>query len=429
MNFQPKFLIYPIHEVCTLTVEPVFPQIVSEALSYSVIVRPFSGLRHYGLQGKAGAPSMEDEAFFGVEQPLQVKNGALEMEMRFPQEDCYICQLMIGGEEAQKFEVYALEEDLFPLNPYRGDNHMHTWMSDGKDSPMYMAAAACRNGCDYCVITDHRKYQPSLIAREYYEGTNVDFLVIPGEEIHSPDNPVHIINIGGHDSVNAWWSEDETEYRAAVAQELENMKDVPMNDSDKYAAAACQVVFDRIASVDGVSVLCHPNWIVPKGFNESEDITDYLFDHKRFTALELIAGGAYEDGTQLQISYYQKRDSMPILGSSDSHGCFGGAGRLEPGNYTIAFAEALDAESIKKAIRKARTVAGNANKLYGDFRLLKYAYFLKRNYYEKHEKERFLLGGRMLRFASSREEKDSTTAQLMAEPRPSERFARLRYHK
>jgi len=424
MNFRFKHLTYPIRKSVTLVIEPVFPQTVSSDVHYTLSIRPFSGLRLYGLRNRPGAPTKEDAAFFDRHHTLTVRDGQLELEAVLPQEDCYLCKLYVNDVQAGTLEIYALEEDLFEKTPFKGDNHMHTYMSDGKDSPMYMAAAACVLGYDYCVITDHKQFEPSLIARDFYKDTGVDFLVIPGEEVHSPDNLVHIINIGGRESVNDWWRDHEDEYRVAVEKELRSMPE-PMLDEARYMAAASQVMFDRIRSVDGVSVLCHPHWILPNGFNEAEDITDYLFDHKRFDMLELIAGGAYEVGTQMQISYYQERESMPILGSSDAHRCFGG--KLEPGNFTIVFADALDAESIKAAMRAGRTVAGNANKLYGSYRLVKYGYFLLRNYYPVHSEQRSVLGAQMLRLASSRLGPDSDMAKKLTSPRPSENFSPLRY--
>ena len=423
MNFQFKHLIYPVRKNCTVIVEPVFPMSIDEGRKYGMVIYPYSGLRRYGLRNRADAPTQADEAFFGVEHALTVKDGHLELEASFPQEDCYLCKMFVDGVQTDALEIYALDEDLFGKTPFKGDNHMHTWMSDGRESPMYMAAQSCRRGYDYCVITDHHKYEPSLLARDFFKDTGVDFLVVPGEEIHSPDNPVHIINLGGNASVNDWWRESDAEYRAAVKAELEQMPE-PMVERDRYAAAASQVVFDKIRSVDGVSILCHPNWILANGFNESEDITDYLFDHKRFDALELIAGGAYEVGTQMQVSYYHDRETMPILGSSDAHGCFGG--RLEPGNFTIVFADALDVDSIKNAIRAGKTVAGNENKLYGDYRLVKYGYFLLRNYYPEHMKLRDGLGTWMMRLASSMQGADSEIAKKLQSPRPSETFAARR---
>jgi len=424
MNFQFRHLIYPVRKDCTVAIKPVFPVTVDENAEYTLTVYPYSGLRRYGLRGQAGAPTAADEAFFGVPHRLTVCAGGLELQASFPQEDCYLCKLAVNGVQTDAMELYALGDDLFAKTPFKGDNHMHTYLSDGRESPMYMAAQSCRRGYDYCAITDHKMLGPSLMARDFFKDTGVDFLVVPGEEVHSPDNPVHIISFGGRESVNDWWRDHEDEYRAAVEAELANLPE-DMVAKDRYAAAASQVMFDRIRSVGGVSVLCHPNWILADGFNQSEDVTDYLFDNKRFDVLELIAGGAYEDGTQMQISYYHDRDTMPILGSSDAHGCFGG--RLEPGNYTIVFADALDVESIKSAIREGRTVAGFENKLYGDYRLVKYGYFLLRNYYPQHRKLRDGLGTWMLRLASSDQGPDSDIAAHLSQPRPSETFAPLRW--
>ena len=423
MSFKMKHMIFPVGKPCRLTVQCEFPLRLDPQESYSVKLQPFSGLRPYGLRGCVHKPTAEDEVFFAEAHPLTSVGEELVLELTFPQEDRYICRVYVGEKVAETLEIYALEEDLFGKNPYKGDNHMHTRFSDGKDSPEYMAAAACRNGYDYCVITDHRVFEPSLIAKEFYEKTGVDFLVIPGEEVHSPDNPVHLINMGGSESVNDWWRYHEDEYRAAVDEEMKNITE-PMTDKDRYAAAASQVMFDRIRSVNGVSIFCHPNWIEGVVFHQHEDVTDYLFDHKRFDVLELIAGGAYEIGTQMQVAYYQDLPKMPVVGNSDAHGCFGGG--LEPGNYTVVFADALEEEAIKDAVRSGCCVAGNEGKLYGDYRLVKYAYFLHKNFYPKHFKNRFALGAWMLRMASSGGTVNAASDEKNKILRPSELFAALR---
>lgn len=419
MNFKMKHLVFPVRKECKLTIQSVFPVCVNPEESYTVQFTPFSGIRKYGLRNTGYIPTAEDEVFFDARHDLIPEGDCLVINVTFPQEDCYVCRIYVSGTEVDTMEVYALEEDLFKKTPFKGDNHMHTYFSDGKDSPMYMAAASCRNGYDYCVITDHREYKPSVIARDFFAAANADFLIIPGEEVHSPDNPVHIINLGGEESVNDWWRDHEEEYRAAVEKEMENITD-PMTDKDRYAAAACQVMFDRIKGVNGISVLCHPHWIISGGFNEHEDITEYLADHRRYDALELIAGGAYEVGTQMQLSYYKTRPSMPILGNSDAHGCFGGG--LEPGNYTIVFADSLCPDAIKASIRDGLTVAADANRFYGEYRLVKYAYFLQRNYLTEHKRKRDILGTWMSRMASS-----NGAVTIQTDVRPSMDFAPLRY--
>lgn len=424
MSFQMKHLIFPVGKSCRMTVQAQFPLRIDLQESYSVRILPFSGLRPYGLRGSTHKPTAADEAFFAENHTLTPCGEELVLELTFPQEDRYVCRIYVGEILTDTLEIYALEDDLFGKNPYKGDNHMHTRFSDGKDSPEYMAAASCSNGYDYCVITDHRVFEPSLIARDFFKPTGADFLVIPGEEVHSPDNPVHLINMGGKESVNDWWRYHEDEYRAAVEEELKTITE-PMTDKDRYAAAASQVMFDRIRSVDGVSIFCHPNWIEGPVFHQHEDVTDYLFDHKRFDALELIAGGAYEIGTQMQIAYYQDLPRMPVLGNSDSHACFGGG--LEPGNFTVVFADALEEEAIKNSVRNGCCVAGNENKFYGEYRLVKYAYFLQKNYFPKHRSQRAQLGAWMLRMASSGGTVNTVTDEKRKANRPSERFATLRY--
>jgi len=425
MNFECKYLVYPVGKNCTVTIDPVFPVRVNAQDDYKIAIKPFSGLRVYGLRGKANAPKKQDMDLFRRKHDLKINGNSLTLNFTFPQEDRYIVRLYVNDIETDVFELYALQDDLFAKTPYMGDNHMHTWNSDGTDSPQYIAAAMSRRGYDYVVVTDHHKYEPSVEAKQFFEAAGADFLVIPGEEVHSPDNPVHIINLGGEKSITAWFSQNEAEYRSAVEAELRKM-DVDMVDELKYAAAASQVIFDKIGEVNGISVLCHPAWIIANGFNMAEDITDYLMDHKRFDALELIAGGAFEEGTQMQVSYYHDLDTMPILGSSDTHST-NGNGRLEPGNFTIVFADKLDRESIKNAIKSGRTIAGNSNKLYGDYRFMKYGYFLMKYYYPKHHALRDKLGTWMLRYASCGLGLDSVQAKNIKEPRPSELFESIRY--
>ena len=37
------------------------------------------------------------------------------------------------------FHVYALDEDLFALSPFKGDMHIHSTNSDGKNKPVEVA--------------------------------------------------------------------------------------------------------------------------------------------------------------------------------------------------------------------------------------------------------------------------------------------------
>ncbi len=421
--FKFRSLIYPAHKKCTVHMEPIFPVKVDPADKYEVRIYAFSGIRMYGLRNTPNPPTEEDDAFFSHQtvHPLTVKEGALELELAFPQEDCYRFRLYINDELTEVLELYAVEEDLFGLTPFKGDCHIHTYMSDGRESPAYMAAAACKHGLDFCAITDHMAYEPSLIAGKFWQEVGVDFLVLPGEEVHSPNNRVHIINLGGSASVNDWWRDHEDEYYAAVEQQLAQMPE-PMAVKQKFIAAASQVIFDRIHSVDGLAVMCHPHWAPNVTMNQPEDVTQYLCAHRRFDLLELVAGGA-TDGQQQQYNYFSGWDA-PVMGNSDVHGCF--LSPLEPRNYSLVFAKNLDWVSLKEAFLQGYTLGGDENhRLHGNYRLAKYGEFLERCFYPLHDKHREALGTWMLRWASGQPVED--TDGVLQRPTVTELFDTLRY--
>ena len=63
-----------------------------------------------------------------------------------------------------ELRVYAVEEDLYRLRPYRGDFHAHSCYSDGKEAPAIVAANYRKAGFDFLSITDHERYEPSIEA-------------------------------------------------------------------------------------------------------------------------------------------------------------------------------------------------------------------------------------------------------------------------
>ena len=85
------------------------------------------------------------------------------------------------------FRVYAVADDLFSLQPYKGDLHQHSHHSDGKEAPAYVAAYNRKLGMDFMALTDHHKYAPSLEAIQAFEGLPIDLRIFPGEEVHAPD--------------------------------------------------------------------------------------------------------------------------------------------------------------------------------------------------------------------------------------------------
>ena len=87
------------------------------------------------------------------------------------------------------------------LSPYKGDLHIHSNRSDGREPPAHVAARCRQIGLDFVALTDHHQYAPSLEAIAAFTAAPVDLALYPGEEVHAPGNPIHIVNFGGRFSV------------------------------------------------------------------------------------------------------------------------------------------------------------------------------------------------------------------------------------
>ena len=59
------------------------------------------------------------------------------------------------------FPLYALKPDLYALAPFKGDSHIHSTNSDGKNKPQEVALRCYEVGLDYQAISDHKTYETS----------------------------------------------------------------------------------------------------------------------------------------------------------------------------------------------------------------------------------------------------------------------------
>ena len=319
----------------------------------------------------------------------------------------------------RRFHLYALEKDLYELRPYRGNFHIHTNQSDGREEPRYVAARFRQLGMDFCAISDHRDYRPSIAAKEYWQDKNPDFKLFPGEEVHSTDNPVHILNFGGKFSVNKLCFDNEEQYFKEVA---EIQKTLPGNLSPQtaFSVAASDWVFDKIRQAEGLSVFCHPYWYTEQ-YVITEEITTEVFKRRKFDAFELL-GGMYKYQPQSNnhqiVRYYEeyaKGNRFPVVGLDDSHGTdrfevdeekVNSSSRELTGWYsTIVFSPSLELTDIHNSIRKGFSAAvesmdGSSAKVFSDFRLTKYATFLMRWYFPMHNTLCADEGALMLRILS-----------------------------
>jgi hypothetical protein len=296
-----------------------------------------------------------------------------------------------------EFHLYTVKDDLLGLRPFKGDFHMHSNFSDGTESPAYVAGACRRVGLDWMALSDHRRYAPSIEAQKAYEGLPIDLRIYPGEEVHSPDNPVHIIAFGHNAPIGELYLDAaEAQCRAEVGQLKEKLKKIP-EDVNKFQYASCQWVTSKIHERGGLAMLCHPYWVTGGAHNIAEPLFGVLLNSKFFDMLEVVSGNGSADANAydadvLQASRYAEARAggvkLPACGISDSHGCESNEtfGR----NFTVCFSPTAGLADLQAAIKggnctAVETMRGERPQVEGSHRLVKYTLFLLREVFPQHD--------------------------------------------
>lgn len=354
-------------------------------------------------------------------QIVKSADGCLRVEKYFEAEQEHVLYLEEVDNDKRKtvgdFRIYSLEPDLFARKPYKGDFHIHSNRSDGREPPAYVAGACRRIGLDFVAITDHRRFEPSLEAQRAFEGVSIDLRIFSGEEVHPPENPVHIINFGGRFSINALF-QDEPTYRAAV-QKIETGLGALPHGVNRYQYASALYCLDKIREAGGLGIFCHPYWFTSHRYAPSGALTSYIFDQQPYDAFELIGGFHRPEvvSNNLQVARYcderAKGRRIPIVGASDAHGCE--RDTLFGWYYTIVFSPTLELPDIIASVKDLYSVAvealpGETPRAYGEFRLVKYALFLMREILPQHDEFCFEEGRLMVRHMAG----DPTAAEGLA---------------
>lgn len=352
-----------------------------------------------------------------------------------------------GKKMVKTFSVYAVEGELAKRYPYIGDLHLHTYLSDGNETPEVVCANYRKHGYDFLAITDHRRYYPSLRAINAYKDCPVELTMVPGEEVQLPKinghrNDIHIINFGGEYSVNAM-IEDEHIKEVGKAPELRAFKperapevmtlrefedkmqaladnaDLPDNiDSIPYSV--CKWIFDEIKKANGLGIFAHPNWKRRDGYHSPEIFTDYMFQQKPFDAFEVLGGERYYEQNGFQtIRYYEEKakgNIVPIVGSTDSHSSYA----TNKGAFicsTIVFSPENERTQLISSIKDMFSVAvdtiSTEYRLVGDSRLVRYSCFLLKNYFPIHDEICYEEGRLMKQYVTGTpEEREEAKAVL-----------------
>ena len=342
------------------------------------------------------------------------ERGELVFTSFFKGEGEHFLNLHEPGEDRRfvSLSVYTLFDDMAGRIPLRGDLHVHTSRSDGKEAPTTVVSNYRGHGYDFCVISDHRRYYPSLEAKRYFDDIT-DLNIVQGEEVHLPLNDVHYVNFGGSYSINAlvlpsyneekagcdlnWRSLDQKAPDPMTREEFEAMireraKSVPReHESERLSFAVLEWTHEHIKAGGGLGIFPHPYWLCHM-MQLPEDYTEYIYKEAPFDAFEVLGGENYYQHNGFQTGFYYdmkaKGYDRPVVGSTDTHGSTE-HNRNALICSTIVFAKSNTDKDIISAIKDKYSIAidtiNEDYRIVGDFRLMKYTSFLLENYFPVHD--------------------------------------------
>ncbi len=316
-------------------------------------------------------------------------DGVYSADLDFAGEQRYAVKLRMGEDIFYSGYVYAIEEDLASLRPYKGDTHLHTNRSDGKDSPFDAACAYRTAGYDFMAVTDHGRYAPSVELSAELAPLTDRFYVMPGEEVHPKGGSYfHIVSLGANRHITETFEQHPEEAEAGIRHILDtrDLSCLP----DPRAAAIRIFIASRIRSAGGVAVLTHPFWETDGEYNMQTVECIYHMRHGDFDTLEVLGGNDDTgNGNNLLEMLWQEQKAegvrMPVVGSSDCHNVNVWCDYDHFGfQFTLVFAAGHS--DLLAAIREGRTVAVDRRsdkhfRCVGDYRYAKYARFLMAEYY------------------------------------------------
>jgi hypothetical protein len=379
-----------------------WPRIVRADGSTEIAIEPLPGGSPFDAGGRYQVVRTPMERYelrgndaVALTAPAALRGGRLHARLTFPAEQEHMLRVerVEGGTTAVagRCRVYSLSEDLFRRGAYKGDLHIHSSRSDGRELPAHVAAACRRDGFDFMALTDHHQYAPSLEAIRAFEGVPIDIALFPGEEVHPPDNPLHIINFGGSGSVNELFTQPG--YRERLVARAKGFGPLA-GGADPVLCAEAAWCFDQIRAFGGLGIFCHPWWAIAERYHVPQSYVDWLFDARPWDAYEVIGGYHRHEleSNLLQVARYHderaRGRAVPIVGVSDAHGCE--RGELFGWYYTIVFSTSCGLADLVGSIKDLYSVAveavpGSQPRAHGPLRLARYAQFLMREVFPDHD--------------------------------------------
>lgn len=297
----------------------------------------------------------------------------------------YWDNLMKVPEHGVYLSIYSLAPDLYGRRALRGDLHIHTSGSDGKETPEMVAAAYRAAGYDFIAITDHNVFGTARAATERFD-FQTDFQIFMGEEVHNGyAGYFHMVNVGGSRSVNDIYLNEPERVNNEI-KALEKEVKVPAGlDAREYLNRVW--LYREIKKSGGFAIYPHPYWRVENHYHTETKMTRAILKNGLCDAYEVLGGCMPADNNLQTALYYELRaegTNLPVVGSTDSHSVLDANTHFKKAS-TIVFAE----DGVLKAVADGFSVAaehlpGENIRVYGPFRLVKYAHFLLANYFPVH---------------------------------------------
>ena len=345
-------------------------------------------------------------------------------DMRSPYYEINNHRGRFGENIAPTLAVYSLYPDLYGMRCYKGEVHCHTFDSDGIQDAMHTVGNYRSAGYDFMAITDHFTSFASEKAMRVFGNAPVDMTLMLGEEVHVPAESIHIVHLGGRESINEYFRRHREEAYAEVAKieaDLQLPEGINANDY------AWRIFISRKAKeFGGLSYLTHPFWVWSNVYFVGVPATKQLLRESVHDALDL-RDDDMEAAVALWAELRAEGIRIPVVGSTDSHRSNPDNPNLAAkGGYTLVLAPDRSTASILAAIRDDRSLCVSTKSdefVYGPFRLVKLARFLLDHYYPMYKKLCWGQGTILSEFPAEGAPNEELVTALAILNRRSEQFA------
>jgi len=299
-----------------------------------------------------------------------------------------------------EFRFYVTPEKFKGKFPFKGDLHLHSIYSDGREAPLLVAAECREKGMDFAALTDHHDYEASLLAIKAAEEVDMDILLLKGEEISPHYGLGHIVSIGADRFLTSELVSDDVDYdygdgmdgwlkgmEAKTAKMWEKYHglfgEIPEGVHERMYTYFCGII-SEIRKAGGFAIFAHPYWPSTGAMDIFRKTADFLLEKGHFDALELMGDTGYQKGFTF-LNRFIKESDHPYVSSSDAHSQDNVAER-----YSIIFTKSLTEETIKEAVLKKQCIAATKEKgdlvlFANDPELQEFGYFLENNFFPKAE--------------------------------------------